>query len=156
MARLICKENQLRREYAQLKKKRNMFFLIALAAFAVFAVMTMSLRLHFGIQTLLVIAMGGCGMAGVVLSGKCQTLASGLEGEQAAAQVLCRLPDSYSCYQNLRVFYDGKESEMDMVVVGPTGVFIVEVKNQNGTIIGDWDQPYWTQEKIGQKGGQYS
>ena len=46
--------------------------------------------------------------------------------------------------------------ECDFVIVGENGVFLVECKNYNGTLVGDADNNEWTLEKIGQKGGEYS
>ena len=43
-----------------------------------------------------------------------------------------------------------------MIVVGPTGVFVIETKNIGGTIIGNYNDANWTQHKIGRKGTPYS
>ncbi len=64
-------------------------------------------------------------------------LKAGVEGEWKALEYLESLPDDCHIYTNLRIPYDGAESETDMVVVTPAGVTIVEVKNYKGTISGD-------------------
>ena len=64
-------------------------------------------------------------------------LEAGLEGERAALAKLESLDDDCHIYTNLRVPYDGGESETDIIVVTHGGVTIVEVKNYKGIISGD-------------------
>ena len=81
---------------------------------------------------------------------------AGQAGENATADFIAQFPDSYSGFQNLKVTYEGKQSEIDMVVVGPTGVYIIETKNHNGHIRGSFESHDWMQYKVGRAGGQYS
>ena len=81
---------------------------------------------------------------------------AGLAGEVATANFIAKFPDSFSGFQNLNVTYEGKKSELDMVVVGPTGVYIIETKNHNGHIQGNFESHDWVQFKTGRAGGQYS
>lgn len=75
-------------------------------------------------------------------------LSSGVSGEKAAINMLAKaLPDNYRCITNLRIYYDGRESELDLVVVGDTGVYIVEVKNHKGVISGNYNDYELTQTK---------
>lgn len=75
----------------------------------------------------------------------------GNRGERKAGSVLERyLPGNYTVIQNVKVSYDGKTSEIDNVVVGRTGVFIIEVKNMKGNILGDCASRQWSQIKIDQ------
>ncbi|MBQ2724541.1 MAG: NERD domain-containing protein [Clostridia bacterium] len=74
-------------------------------------------------------------------------LKAGIEGEEKALRIMEHLPGSYHVYTNLIVPYNGKESETDMIVAGPTGVYIVEVKGHKGTITGDWSDENLRQEK---------
>lgn len=83
------------------------------------------------------------------------SLKAGIRGEQNGAELLQSLPDSYLCLQNATVPYRGKESETDLIVAGPTGVFIIEVKNRNGHITGDAEDKNWVQHKVGRAGGEY-
>ncbi len=83
-------------------------------------------------------------------------LVAGIAGEQNSAKLISALPDSYCGFQNLNVTFDGKQSEIDLTVVGPTGIFIIEVKNLNGTVVGDYQSNKWTQHKIGRGGTPYS
>lgn len=46
--------------------------------------------------------------------------------------------------------------EIDFLVCGPNGVFVVESKNLNGSISGSEDSDNWTIHKVGRRGGAYS
>ena len=65
------------------------------------------------------------------------------------------MPKEYCVYENISVTYNGKTSELDNIVVGPTGIFIFEVKNHKGIISGDYDEKDWFQEKMGRYGRIY-
>lgn len=66
---------------------------------------------------------------------------SGVSGESSALHVLSELPDTYTGVPNPRIRYGGHQNEMDLVIIGPNGVFIVETKNHKGDITGrDTDQ----------------
>lgn len=83
-------------------------------------------------------------------------LISGITGENVASETLASLPDNYTIFQNAIIPYDGKTSEIDNIVVGRSGIFIVEIKNHTGNIIGDLEDTYWTQHKIGRGGTPYT
>jgi hypothetical protein len=87
---------------------------------------------------------------------KASSLKYGIKGERDTAALISRLPDGYYGIQNATVSFEGKQSEIDMIVVGPSGVFIVESKSRNGQIMGDYDAKYWTQHKVGRGGTPYS
>ena len=79
---------------------------------------------------------------------------SGAYGEHKALSKLKKeLSDDFHIYVNVKVH---EKMESDMVIVGPTGVFDVEVKNYNGTLEGGRDDKEWILHKTGQKGGTYS
>lgn len=72
-------------------------------------------------------------------------------GERKAGFVLERyLPEGYTVIQNIEIQYRDGVSEIDNIIVGSTGVFIVEVKNMKGTIYGNYEDRYWLQDKIDQ------
>lgn len=65
-------------------------------------------------------------------------LQSGAEGEKKALEKM-RFPGSnYHVYTNLQIPDDGKVSETDIIVVAPKAVTIVEVKNYQDVLRGDW------------------
>lgn len=77
-------------------------------------------------------------------------------GEDATAHLISQLPQGYYGFRNVYVTYDGKQSEIDMVVVGKTGVFIIETKHLNGYVVGNYESHDWILHKIGRRGGSYS
>ena len=62
------------------------------------------------------------------------------------------LPDGYTIVQNAVVTYQDGQSEIDNIVIGKTGVFIIEVKNMKGDIYGDYESRYWLQDKTDRYG----
>lgn len=69
---------------------------------------------------------------------KLNPLIKGLKGEQTVEHVLTQLPDGYTVYNDIVL---GKQNgNIDFVVVGPNGVFIIEVKNISGEITFDGNQ----------------
>ena len=70
-------------------------------------------------------------------------------GERRTGTILERyLPDSYTVIQNVHVTYNGKSSEIDNIIIGKSGVFVVEVKNVKGTVTGNFEDQKWHQDKI--------
>lgn len=61
----------------------------------------------------------------------------GAEGENLTLSYLQVLDNSFHIIPNAVYSYGEKKSEMDAVVVGPTGIYIIEVKNYKGNIYGN-------------------
>lgn len=61
----------------------------------------------------------------------------GAEGEELVLAYLKILDNNYHIVPNAILNYGEKRSEIDTIVIGPTGVFIVEVKNYKGFISGN-------------------
>ena len=57
---------------------------------------------------------------------------NGLEGEDVIRQSLAALPDSYTVFRGIQ---PENTFDVDFTVVGPNGVFAVEVKSHNGEIL---------------------
>lgn len=57
---------------------------------------------------------------------------SGLRGEAAVWYELHRLNNAYHVFEDIKI--PGHEENIDFVVIGPTGLFTIEVKNHTGTI----------------------
>ncbi len=94
--------------------------------------------------------------AGGVTPSQRNIVNAGIRGENTLRQLLCGLPGSYCGFQNATIAYEGKTSELDIILIGPTGIFVIENKNQNGTITGNIGDQQWTQRKVGRRGGEYS
>lgn len=175
MARIIRKGYQLEEEYYAIKqdqadkraKKIKIFGKVTVAFIMIYAVsiavsaatntfssVFVPLTVCFGfVQMTLMFAYIGNDASKYVDT---DILVSGIHGERIATRVLAALPDSYTIFQNVIVTYGNKESEIDNIVVGKSGVFIIEVKNHNSHIVGDINETYWTQHKVGRGGTPYT
>jgi hypothetical protein len=84
---------------------------------------------------------------------------SGIAGEEYTLKILKTLPDSYVIFNQLEVPDERSRTgrrELDFVVCGPNGVFVVESKNHNGRLEGSADDKEWTIHKVGRGGTPYS
>lgn len=90
-----------------------------------------------------------------ILMGKRKALRSGLRGEDDTQNLLASLPEDYYVLGDLQLQVGSERSQVDHVVVGPTGVFVIESKNHNGYIEGNENDHDVIQHKTGRKGGQY-
>jgi hypothetical protein len=83
---------------------------------------------------------------------------AGAKGEDKALSQLKALPDSYTIFNQVEVPNSQSKTgvtELDLVVVGPNGLFVIEVKNNKGTIKGREGDAKWVAHKVGQKGSPY-
>ncbi|RUO68456.1 nuclease-related domain-containing protein [Idiomarina ramblicola] len=91
--------------------------------------------------------------------GAASTKRSGAKGELKTLKLLEKLPDSYVLFNQVDVPNSRAKrgfTELDLIVVGPNGVFVVEVKNNNSKVTGDELSPNWIAHKVGRKGGRYT
>lgn len=96
------------------------------------------------------------GIPSSIMFKKYRILQTGLNGENDTVNILKSLDENYNVFKNVHIYVDGKEIEIDTIVVGNNGVFIIEVKNHNGTIEGNGNEDIWIQHKVGRKGGRYT
>lgn len=163
MAKLIKKPSALQDEYLALKSKFSKI-LIVLLIFIVLAIVGNLVMLNTPLNTtgLVVTCLSVLGfLVSLIMITTTQNeiviKRQGIEGEERVSSILSSsLDDSYTIIQNVVVTLDGKSSELDLVVVGNNGIFIVEVKNRNGRIQGSFDNSRWYQHKVGSGGGVYS
>ena len=81
---------------------------------------------------------------------------AGRHGEKIAAEIISRvLREGDHLLTNAEIAYDGKRAEMDCTVVNEFGVFIFEVKNYSGQLIGDENDYEWQKIKITDSGNMY-
>lgn len=81
---------------------------------------------------------------------------AGIRGEETAVREIKKvLHDDDNLFTNVIVSYDGKPTELDNVIVNKYGVFIVEVKNYSGIIIGNEDEYEWKKYKTTEAGNCY-
>lgn len=80
----------------------------------------------------------------------------GAKGENLGLAQALKLPEGYHVFTNVTISYQNYSQETDLIIVGMKGIYIVEVKNHNGKIVGDAETSEWTQLKVGRGGGRYS
>lgn len=86
------------------------------------------------------------------------TRRAGARGEDKTLNMLKYLPDDYVIFNQVDVPNRKAKrgfTELDLIVVGPNGVFVVEVKNNNSKVTGDENEPNWTAHKVGRGGTRY-
>lgn len=80
---------------------------------------------------------------------------AGRMGERIATAVISEvLREDDFLLTNVPVFFDGKQTELDNVIINSNGVFIIEVKNLRGVLSGDEDSYDWIQTKSS-SGGEF-
>lgn len=81
---------------------------------------------------------------------------AGRQGEALAAQIIRQaLHEGDHLFTNVSIEYDGRPAELDNVIVNRYGVFIIEVKNYKGNIIGNEDDYEWRKYKTTSAGNTF-
>ncbi len=84
-------------------------------------------------------------------------LEHGIIGEEYIANMLeKKLPDTYHILRNIIVVSNNSKAEIDIIVVGETGVFIIEIKHWLGEITGRIYDEKWYQEKTSKRNQIYT
>lgn len=65
------------------------------------------------------------------------------------------LEDDDELIRNVCLQVNGKEAEIDSLIINNNGIFIVEVKNYNGRLYGEADDFEWTKEKVSPGGNVF-
>lgn len=87
---------------------------------------------------------------------KALILNAGREGEDRLAAILDSLPkDRYHVFHDLELWVDGRRAQIDHVVLGDNGLFVIESKHLRGDIFGSDRDRFWTLVKRGRRGGYY-
>ena len=81
---------------------------------------------------------------------------AGRYGEVTATNAIKSvLRDEDQLFTNVNISFEGKSAELDIVIVNNRGVFVVEVKNYRGTLVGSEDSFEWTKYKTTVAGNTY-
>ena len=74
---------------------------------------------------------------------------AGKEGEKKVADTIEEISNEGSRLINNLILYDkkGKTFQIDHLFINTNGIWIIETKNWSGTIYGDEEDKYWTQQK---------
>lgn len=76
-------------------------------------------------------------------------LNAGVKGEQKTYEILKKLPKEYTVITNPVIHNRGSVNELDFVIIGTNGVFVVETKNYRGIVTGNTSAQTWKQIKHG-------
>ncbi|MCL2071185.1 MAG: NERD domain-containing protein [Oscillospiraceae bacterium] len=87
-----------------------------------------------------------------VAAKKYNILVSGYRGERILVKVAKKLNGDYTVFTNLPIRYKKNRSEIDLLLLGESGVLIIEVKNHSGVIIGSDNAQTWIHRKYYRKG----
>lgn len=103
---------------------------------------------------LLVLGIGAVALA--VLWDRQNRRLKGAEGEERALGLpyplpgsLACLPETYIAFNQVLVPYGKRHRELDLIVVGPNGIFVIEVKHYRGEITGAETDRTWRQRQRG-------
>jgi hypothetical protein len=161
MAQIFKKDSNLKKEYFLIKKRilRNFLLCFVFVFSAVVGSVIMQSTDFFtaGLVAFVISTIGfiiSAISATFSYSDLC-IIRAGISGEEETAKMLLTLPKDYFCFQNLVISFAGRKSELDFVVVGKGGIFIIETKNRKGEIIGNYNKEKWVQIKTGWGGNRY-
>lgn len=89
-------------------------------------------------------------------NGEDQKRIAGKEGELQAKKILNHyLNENGLLLNNVNISIHGRNTELDYVVINNNGVFIFEVKNFSGKLVGNEDDQYWNKYKISRGNKEY-
>ena len=77
---------------------------------------------------------------------------AGAAGESGLLEYVRKLPNQYHIFTNFQIKEKRIHDEVDFLVIGDTGVFVIEAKNHVGKIVGTADDIEWKQYKSDQEG----
>lgn len=152
---------------SQLKQNKNkaflmvaVFFLLALSCFGaglgvLVAILLKKSTINIAIPVILLILALIFIVAFLVFRKKYGILQAGVRGENTTLKILQKLPKEFTVLTNPVILNRGVTMELDFVVIGKNGVFIVESKNHRGIISGKTSKPNWKQVKHGKNDKVY-
>lgn len=88
-------------------------------------------------------------LMGPMMTESFKGLRAGVEGERYALTLARRMPRSCHVFVNKYIPNEGQWAETDLILVGPGGVAVVEVKNWSGQVQGDASD-----DKVTRSGGR--
>lgn len=73
---------------------------------------------------------------------KYKKLKSGIKGEKLTLEILKKLNNNYIILSDLKIHYKNKKAQIDNLVIGKNGIFIIETKNVYGIVTGSGNNTY--------------
>lgn len=142
-------------DYLWKKAKKN---LVACVAWAVVAMILLFAGIAAGVAAIVVsgvvatmVALFVAAMHGPSYT----TYRCGIRGEQAlrAHLLASGLSGAYTAYYNVPLNGNGRKSDIDCILIGPSGLFVFEVKHHHGLIL--CRNGMWSRIKVGRQGTLY-
>ena len=142
-------------DYLRKKAKRS---LVACIAGAVVALILLLAGIATGVGFILVSGLVAIVIALFVAATHGPSYATyrcGIRGEQVLRAHLLSsgLRDEYTAYYNLPLSSNGRNSDIDCILVGPSGLFVFEAKHHHGLIL--YRNGVWARIKVGRRGAPY-
>lgn len=160
MPRLVRIKSQLKqnknRELLKTVLAVFLFLLFAVSGFGLlFTILLKKSTLHIAFPLVLLIIAFILFTVFLAYRKNFEILQSGVRGEEATLKVLQKLPKGYTILTNPVILNRGIKMELDFVVIGKNGVFIIETKNYRGIISGKTSRATWKQIKHGKNDKVY-
>lgn len=155
MARVLSDETSLSGRRGRLRREagllRRLIPVEAVAAGVMLAVGAATRGVGWGVAACILAFLAVAHGAAVRQGGhESQSIKAGLRGETRVAQELARgLDNAHYVFNDLSVRSGFRAAQIDHLVVGPGGVFVIETKNWGGRITGGARDSAWTQEGEG-------
>lgn len=152
---------------SQLKQNKNKAFLNVALAFIlalacagaglgmIVAILLKKSTIHIAVPVVLLVLALILVVVFLVFRKRYGILQSGVRGEETTLKILQKLPKEFTVLTNPVILNRGVTMELDFVVIGKNGVFIVESKNHRGIISGNTSKPSWKQVKHGKNDKVY-
>ncbi len=152
---------------SELKQNKNktfltvaLSFLIALSCFGsglgmLFAILLKKSTIHIAIPVVFLVLALTCLVVFLIFRKKYNILQSGVRGEESTLKILKKLPRDFTVITNPVILNRGVKMELDFVVIGKNGVFIIESKNYRGVVSGNTSKQEWKQIKFGKNDKVY-
>lgn len=152
MANVITKDDHLTREY----RTQQMLFWLGMGL-SVVALVLWLISVFVPVLNIWAIIAGPGVVFGLLSFAKSRyrklsILAAGIRGEKMTLETLKKLDNEHWIVVNKKLTYQNQSSELDFIVVGPTGLCIIECKHLAGTIDADPEDKYWMQTKVSRGG----
>jgi hypothetical protein len=142
-------------DYLQKKAKTS---LLACVAWAMVAMILLVAGIATGVAFIVISGMAATMVTLFVAASDGPTYVAyrcGIRGEQIlrAHLLALGLGDEYTAYYNLPLNGNGRSSDIDCVLVGPSGFFVFETKHHHGLIL--YRDGIWSRIKMGRQGTLY-
>lgn len=160
MSRVVKIKSELKQNKNKAFLKMVLFALLTLVFFGLgvgmlVAILTEKSKMHIAFPIILFVIALGLLICFFVFRKRYNILLSGVRGESDTLEILKKLPKNFTIITNPVILNRGVTLELDFVVIGKNGVFIVESKNYRGIISGKTSSAKWKQIKHGKNDRVY-